>query len=189
MALYPMNPAISHYIQGKSGYGKDLQGFIVHVHMAPALGSSRTIHATLTCGASIVTVTTALTQPDVCRNVVLTGNSGATEVITVNGLDAAGAALSENITLNGATPVVGAKCFSSILSIVTPVGSHTVDSCYGSKLGLKHTLAFDSHLLSMFNNAPDAGSYSVSSSVLASNYYTPAGTLDGSKVLDLFYLV
>lgn len=192
MGLYPRNARIANWLRGDGSTGAPAVRLcqIAKYHEHPVLGSSITIHSTLTCGEAIVTVTTGFTQPDVPRNLISTGNAGANEVIRVNGLDAGGDAIYEDFTLNGATPVVGAKAFKTVTSIVTPIGTHTVAIICGDVLGLGHKLANVLSIISKgFNGATDAGTITYSTSVLASNTFAPAGTLDGTKSVEVRYFV
>lgn len=191
MGFFPFNPNVVRWAQGLNSdtFRSQLMAGVKY-HQKPVLGSTKTVHATLTCGAAIVTVTTALTQPDVPRNLVLTGNAGADEVVTVNGLNAAGVAMNEEFTLSGTTPIVGTKAIKTVVSIVTPIGTHTVAIVCGNVLGLGNKVASAGHLfMKEFNGSVDAGTLVASSTVLESNTYAPAGTLDGAKYVDLLYFV
>jgi hypothetical protein len=91
--------------------------------------------------------------------------------------------------LSGTTPQIGAKAFKTVTNIHTPVGSHTADIVCGDKLGLINKLAGAVKLISLSNGATDAGTLATSSTVLESNTYTPAATLNGSLTFDIYYLV
>ena len=189
MSWYPHNPAAGQKIQGVAGTTPCDEAFIAHEAITAVLGATKTIHATLTCGEVAVDVTTGITQPDVPRNLIVTGNSGASEKITISGTDAAGAPISEDFTMSGVTPQVGAKAFKTVTNIHTPIGTHTAAIVCGNVLGLINKLAANTMLLKLFNNATDNGTVAVSATVLASNTYAPAGTLDGTKLVDLYYIV
>ena len=189
MSWYPHNPAAGQKIQGVAGTTPCDESYIAHESIKAVLGATKTIHATLTCGEAAVDVATAITQPDVPRNLVVTGNAGANEVIVVTGTNAAGASITENFTLSGTTPQVGAKAFKTVTNIHTPIGTHTAAIVCGDVLGLINKLAVSTALFKFFNNATDAGTLAVSASALESNTYAPAGTLDGTKLVDLYYIV
>ncbi|MEM6624460.1 MAG: hypothetical protein AAF674_19730 [Pseudomonadota bacterium] len=75
-------------------------------------------------GAHTLTVNGALAingvvTLDVPRNVVVDSGGADTASITVTGTDAAGNAMSETITLNGATAASGAKAFKTITSVTS----------------------------------------------------------------------
>ena len=189
MSWYPHNPAANQKIQGVAGTTPCDEAFIAHESIKAVLGSTKTILATLTCGEAAVDVVSGITQPDVARNLVVTGNAGADEKITITGTNLAGEVISEEFTMSGATPQVGAKAFKTVTKIHTPIGTHTAAIVCGNVLGLINKLAANTMLLKLFNNATDNGTVAVSATVLASNTYAPAGTLDGTKLVDLYYIV
>lgn len=189
MSWYPHNPAAGQKIQGVAGTTPCDEAFIAHEAITAVLGSTKTIHATLTCGEAAVDVTTAITQPDVARNLVVTGNAGADEKITITGTNLAGATISEDFTLSGTNAQTGAKAFKTVTNIHTPIGTHTAAIVCGNVLGLINKIDGAVMVKSLFNKAADAGTLVTSASALESNTYAPAGTLDGTKVLDLYYLV
>ena len=189
MSWYPHNPAAGQKIQGVAGTTPCDEAFIAHEAITAVLGSTKTVHATVTCSGTAADITTAITQPDVARNLVVTGNAGSTEKITITGTNLAGATISEDFTLSGTTPQTGAKAFKTVTNIHTPVGSHTADIICGNVLGLINKIGGALMVKSLFNKAADAGTLVTSASALESNTYAPAGTLDGTKVLDLYYVV
>jgi hypothetical protein len=69
---------------------------------------------------------------------VASGASGAT--ITLNGWDYLGQPLREDITMNGATPVVGKKAFKTFLNLVinTTTAATTINIGTGTGLGLPY---------------------------------------------------
>lgn len=186
---YPHNPSAGQKIQGVAGTTPCDEAFIAHESIKAVLGSTKTIHATLTCGEAAVDVATAITQPDVARNLVVTGNAGANEKITITGTNLAGATITEDFTLSGATPQTGAKAFKTVTNIHTPIGTHTAAIICGDVLGLINKIDGALMVKSNFNKATDAGTLATSTTALESNTYAPAGTLDGTKLVDLYYLV
>ena len=65
------------------------------------------------------------------------------------GTNIADQAISEELTINGSTPVLGAKAFKTVTSIVLPVkaGTETVDVGWGDKLGVPYLFAAKPALL------------------------------------------
>jgi len=189
MSWYPHNPAAAQKIQGVSGTTPCDEAFIAHETIKAVLGATKTIHATLTCGEAAVDVVSAITQPDVARNLVVTGNAGADEKITITGTNLAGEVISEEFTMSGATPQVGAKAFKTVTKIHTPIGTHTAAIVCGNVLGLINKISGAVMLKSLFEAAADSGTLVTSTTALESNTYAPAGTLDGTKLVDLYYLV
>jgi hypothetical protein len=85
---------------------------------------------------------------------------------------------------------VGALAFKSFTSFVYPAGTHTCAFVCGSVLGLVHLLKYGIPLSKFsLGSSVDAGTLATSATVLASNTYTPAGALDGTKAVDLWYAV
>lgn len=192
MGFYPINTRIQQYVQGATPTALvELLKHAVQYHQKPVLGSTKVPLATVTLTADPVLApsTTFLVQPDVPRNIILTGNAGANEVIRVNGTDAGGATIYEDFTLSDTTPQVGAKAFKSFTSVVYPTGTHTCAFVLGNVLGLPHILLLPTILFKCFDGSVESGTLATSATVLALNTYAPAGTLNGSKYVDLIYLV
>ncbi len=70
------------------------------------------------------------------------------------------------------------------------VGYDTVSIGVGTKIGIPHIVDYAALLLlALFGGAADTGgSLAVDADEIEKNLYTPAGTLDGSTLLDLYYL-
>lgn len=70
------------------------------------------------------------------------------------------------------------------------VGYDTVSVGVGTKIGIPHIVDYASlMILALFGGAADTGgSLAVDADEVEKNLYTPAGTLDGSTLLDLYYL-
>ncbi len=76
---------------------------------------------------------------DVARNITLTGSSASDQVVTVNGVDAYGQAMSETITLSTTSTIQGAKAFKKFTGYTVAAGgsaSKTFTMGWGDKLGL-----------------------------------------------------
>lgn len=67
----------------------------------------------------------AYTYPVAATTMNLAGSNGDTATITITGLDASYAIISENVVLNGTTPVTTTKSYLRINSMVVAVGSAT----------------------------------------------------------------
>src|SRR5512137_574244 len=68
---------------------------------------------------------TAYTYPVAATQMNLAGTNGDTATITISGLDASYAIISENVVLDGATPVTTTKSYLRINSMSVAVGSAT----------------------------------------------------------------
>lgn len=94
-------------------------------------------------GTGATTVTTFLNAMPYPRNVTIVASATQTGKATVYGTNIADEVISEELTINSDTPVVGAKAFKTVTSIVLPVkaGSETVDVGWGDKIGLPFMLS------------------------------------------------
>jgi hypothetical protein len=161
----------------------------------PAIGTATASHAAIAMTDATQTITTSITQPDFPRILTIKGNaSGITGNVVLTGTDFNGAALTETIALNGATEVLGTKAFKTLTSIALPVevhaGTDTVSIGRGDKIGLPVACP-DAGLVivkSFDAGAADAGTVTASAT-LALSLYAPAGTLNGTKAVDLVILV
>lgn len=73
------------------------------------------------------------------RNVQVVASGAATSTVTINGWDYLGQPISETLTLNGATPVLGNKAFKyfNFLAWTLTAGT-TINVGLGAKLGLPY---------------------------------------------------
>ncbi len=120
MARVPFNPKIGT-IKTDANTSTD-RGFIAHYQVPNAAAESNVAIMALTAlGASASEVSTGLTDPDAPRNVkAVASKAGITTKVTVNGVNFAGDAISEEITLNGLTAVAGSLAFMAITSVELP---------------------------------------------------------------------
>jgi hypothetical protein len=162
---------------------------------SPALGTTTAVHAAVTDTGVDQTITTAITNPDVPRNVTATAGGTAGDIkaiqVTIHGTDATGAALTEDLpafTVDTAGTVVGSKAFASVTSIVIPAHDGTGATTAvgrGAKLGLGVTLATDTVVAAHLAGAREATrpTVAVSSTVVASNTVELSSALAGTAVL------
>lgn len=153
--------------------------------------------------AAAATLSSFSAQPDMARNITITpvGNTAHQNacVITVNGLNYLGHAISESISLSStqATIATGSKAFASVTSVVFPAAceASTYDVTYnigvGSKLGVKRCLdAAGNILFSTLNGAKEATAPTMAANVASVELNTSTfnGTLDGSNDFELFFM-
>lgn len=160
---------------------------------APDLGTATYVHAAITLlnGAS-QDVTTSITNPDFPRIVSLKGNqAGITGDGVVTGTDFNNSAISETIALNGASEVFSSRAFKSVTNIHLPARNgvgDTVSVGVGDVFGLPiATPDADLIFATAFNGSADAGTVNASGTLSLSTYDL-AGTPDGSKVAQIWYL-
>lgn len=161
----------------------------------------KTTYAGPTSAAALV-LSSFTHQPDVPRNITITptGTTGDVEscVITVAGTDILGKAISEDLTFaaNASTIQTGNKAFKTVSSVTWPANCEsggfgaTWIIGVGSKLGVKRcTINAGALDHGVFNGATEAtqGTFASSATVASLNTYTPNGTMDASKNVEVYY--
>ena len=101
-------------------------------HFQDVLAESATlVHAAVTGTGILQTVSTAITHPDVPRNITLTSVGANTGVSTITGLNSLGNAETEDLTINAGGVIAGNVAFAKVTSYTVPValrgtfGRHT----------------------------------------------------------------
>lgn len=127
----------------KTGAFRGVFGQTFRVDFGAPLNANTTL--VLATTAVLVTTLVPLAAPvvfDVPRNAqVVSSTTDTTQTITLRGFDEYGVALSETLTLNGTTPVLGLKAFKSIVSYQASLalaGNLSIGS--GLKYGLPYYL-------------------------------------------------
>jgi hypothetical protein len=168
----------------------------VHYTIAPAAVGVASVHAAVALPDTGTTVvTTAITNPDVPRNVTVKGNAaGIAGDVVIVGTNASGDEITETIALNAATEALGALAFKTVTSITLPAKTNasgdTVSVGRGKIFGMPHII--DSALLMLVNNfdgSDDTGTLTVDADEIEKNVFSLAGTPNGTKVADFYYLV
>jgi hypothetical protein len=166
---------------------------------SPAVGSTTAVHAAVTDDGTEQTISTAITDPDVPRNITATAGGTAADIaaiqVTVNGTDGDGVAITEDLpafTENTAGTVVGSLAFASVTSIVIPAHDGTGATTAigtGAKLGLPVPLAYDTVVAAHFGGVRESTRPTVttSSSATSGNTIALNSTLDGSAVAVDYY--
>lgn len=137
-------------------------------------------------------VTAFLAQPPYPMNLTMVCSGNQTGKATAHGKNINGDPISEEFTLKGTTPVVGAKAFASITKISLPkkTASETISVGWGGKFGLPYKLAADELVIvKLFDGAADAGTVVNNAAAVEKNTYDPNGTPDGEKALDFYIIV
>jgi len=187
MALAGYDPSRGQTIKSNAGRHVPTvdMGFLAHkVLTNVAAADADYVHGAILLPASGTTVvTTAITNPDVPRNLTIVGNEAdIVGTVTIVGTDMNNDALSEDIALNGVTPVLGTKAFKTVTSITVGIGD---------KIGLNHTLPFDTGL-AVFTDAvleDPKPPITASATVLAANLIDLDGLTTGTADFDIYYIV
>lgn len=116
---------------------------------SPALGTATAVHAAVADTGSTITITTAITNPAVPRNVTATP-SGTTANVTavqciVTGTNYLDQVITETLpafSAGAATAVTGVKAFKTVTSISQPACGASVSISYGTgaKLGMHQVI-------------------------------------------------
>lgn len=182
-------------------YGKHQQGrsrILSYSFGAPALGTTTAVHAAVTDNGSEQTVTTAITNPGIARNITATSGGTAGDIgaiqVTINGTNIWGETISEVLpvfTADSATTVVGNKAFATVTSIVIPAHDGTGATTAigtGAKFGLPVTLPRKSFVNLWVDNAVDTISASVvDDDEVEKNTVTATTAADAARVFVLDY--
>jgi hypothetical protein len=160
---------------------------------SPAAASATAVHAAITLPTSgTTTVTTAITNPDVPRNVTITGNAaGITGNVVITGTNRIGVTITDTIAANGTATVAGTKAIKTVTSIQVPTrtqASDTISIGTGSVLGLSRKLTENTVLFAFLGGTKEgtAPTVTVSSTAIESNTVALNSSLNGTAVVVLY---
>lgn len=136
--------------------------------------------------AAVVTKTAFANPMPYVRNVQVVATAAATTKVNVYGTNIADMPISEELTLNGTTPVVGVKAFKTITSVVLPIkaGTESVKVGWGDMIGLPFLLAKKPLTFAMFNGTiqATAPALTIDADELEKNTIDLNSALNGSAV-------
>lgn len=169
-----------------------------------ATASTTAVMAATNAATSPVTVTSGLTNPDVPRNLTVTGGGTTAQIldslVTVNGYNIEGKPISEAFRFAATTggTITGVKAFKTITSVV--IGQQggvapTFAVGTGNKLGVNHNLFNQQTTVKVYTQSAAYGAYSLQNApvVIANeqnienNTVTPATTPNGSLIYSIYY--
>ena len=146
--------------------------------------------STLTAGA--LTIAAQPDYPRTARAVLTDANATITgATVTVVGIDQNGIGITDVLTFTGAGTVNGVKAFAKITSatwaLVSGVVTATDDKIAlgaGPALGLSAApnVIYGNLIKGTFNGGNEAGTFSATYGL-----YTPAGTMDGAKAVEVLF--
>lgn len=160
----------------------------------------KTTYAGPTSGAA-VTLSSFSHQPDVPRNLTITPTGTTADVescaIVVTGTNILNQSISETFTFaaNDSTAQTGSKAFKTVTSIYWPASCESGGYAatwivgVGAKLGLDRCMESAGMVFhASFDGAAESlGTVAASASAVGSNTYTPSGTMNGAKNVDVFF--
>lgn len=202
MGLYPRRVEGSQlqgeYLPGSTPVILD-QCFLAHYSVAPVVADvDRLLAGQVTSNTAVTVVTTFLAQPDVPRVISATPGGTTASVpagdITVVGKDINDNDITDVITFAADATTIQSttKAFKSVSSITFPQqdgAGATYNVGVNTAIGLPHRLkAGTLALVKLFDGATDAGTVTANNTDVAKNLYAAAGTLNGVKLVDIYYL-
>lgn len=197
MGRYPLDWDPDRPFQGQNG--QPVTGLncanLFHFGCSPEAVSADGIVSAFSLNGSAVAVPgSAISQPDVARCLTIAGSGSAMSSgsAVISGKNILGETITESIAASGSATATGTKAFSSITSILTPGSGSGLNFNVGvsKKIGVPFSFSSSAVLVKqLFDGAVDAGTLTVDADEVEKNVYEPAGTPDGSKMVDLFGLV
>lgn len=192
MTLSPRSPHDRGRLTAAAG-GKValLSAVLARYVVAPALGAVAAVHAAITLGEGGET-TEGITNPDVPRCLTVKGSAAScTGNVVIAGTNIAGKAITETFALSGTSTVTGSKAFRTVTSITYPPDSgatgESIQIGTSDKLGMPDILRSVDVYHKLFDGSTDAGTLTVDADEIEKNVYAPAGTLDGTKEVEIAY--
>jgi hypothetical protein len=169
-----------------------------------ATASTTAVLAATNGATTIVTATSGITDPDVPRNLTVTGGGTTAQIIdslvTVNGTNVEGKPISEAFRFANATggTVTGSLAFRSVTSVV--IGQQggagaTFSVGTGNKLGLNHRLFNQNTTVKVYTSTVAYGALTLQNAPtvvsnegnLEQNTVTPATVPNSSLIYNIFY--
>ncbi len=180
-------------------YSQGRSRILSATYTAPALGGATAVHAAVTDTGVDQTISTAITNPDVPRNVTATAGGTAADVkaiqVIVTGTNVYGEAITETLpafTVNTTGSVTGSKAFATVTSITIPAHDGTGATTSvgtGVKIGLPVRLSRNTVVAAFLNGVKEgtAPTVAVSSTAVESNTITLNSALAGTDVIVDYY--
>jgi hypothetical protein len=139
------------------------------------------------------TITTAITSPDVCRVLSITGNAaGIVGNVTLSVTDANGETASDSIALAGTSTVLGVVGAATVVSFVLPARTHagdTVSIGYGDVFGLPGHIAHTTDVTQAERKASGATVYTAEAvGTVNDTYSTVAAVIVAGDTMQWTYL-
>jgi hypothetical protein len=203
MNLFPLDPSIGEKLKTDVvKYSVD-RSFIAHIQIAATdapVTSNTGVHAAIACSLAVTTVTTAITNPTVPKNITATAGGTATDIkavqVTITGTNFRDEVITEVLpvfTVDTAGTVIGSKAFKTVTSISIPAmdgAGATVAIGFGEKLGLPYLLAQNTVLNAYLNNVKEvtAPTVTVSTTSIDGNTVDLNSALSGT-VVDIYLMV
>lgn len=171
------------------------KGSIAHIEISAAEAVAADADGILketALGAEASTVTEFLNDMPYPRNVTIVASDTQTGDAVITGTNIADEVITETLTINSTTPVIGAQAFKTITSIALPAkaGSETVNVGWGDKLGLPYLLTKKTLVMACLDGVIEttAATVAIDADELDKNTVDLNSNLNG-KVVDLYFIL
>lgn len=140
---------------------------------SPALGTTNAVLADTAMASGATTLVTAgITQPDVPRNLTVTGNAAAVAGnVVIVGTNFANEVITETIVAAATATIVGVKAFKTVTSITLPAwvsaGTERIRVGTGARLGLPTPISRNSVIAAFLNGVRETTAPTVAFSATA----------------------
>jgi len=199
-SFYPPNPRLMSSLQSDVAAALLFHGHVAHYQVTPAPAAAAGVHAAVVDTGVPQTITTALAQPAVPRNITATAGGTAADVkaiaVVITGTDWSDAVITETLpvfTVNTTGIVVGVKAFKTVTSVTIPAHDGTGATTaigFGSKLGLPALLPFDTVLLAAYATVREATAPTITAdAVNISGNTALLNTALAGGLVDLFFII
>lgn len=169
---------------------------MAHIHLTAAEAAAADPDGLLdgtALTAAVQTITTFANDMPYARNVTVVASAAAETKVTVHGTNIANLPISEELTLNGATPVVGAKAFKTITSAVLPIatGEETIDLGWGDSIALPFLMTAQPLVFAQLGGTLESAApvVTIDDNEIEKNTVTLDTALGSSKAVDLYLVI
>lgn len=156
-AWYPINPRNGEMKTDAGGTVRAQQVHVAHFRWASpdAATATAVCDVTPTAGVARLVTGATLTNPDVCRGLVVKAPTSYSGVVDVTGTNFAGAVITEAFTLSGTNTTTGNKAFKTITHVEVPANEQ-IQVGTSDKLGLPYMSAYTCVLDTYLNNTRES---------------------------------
>lgn len=148
--------------------------------------STTYVHAAITGTGAEQEITTGITNPDIPRNISITNSANSTGNVTIEGINAKGNSVSENITIVTGGTAYGNVAFVTVSKIIIPatvVNPDTIEIGIGDKLGLSNIVYETGDVYKVkVNNADTTGQFNMANDVDTTNDTLDMSSLDAGAI-------
>lgn len=130
-----------------------------NLFMDVLVASTTAVHTAITGTGVEQEIITAITNPDVPRNISITNSANSTGDVVITGVDAKGNSVTDTITISTGGTAYGVVAFSTVSKITIPAtvaNPDTIEVGISNKLGLSNIIYATSDVYKIKKNNADA---------------------------------